>query len=71
MEDAFDCKETVFMKACVRMDFLGIEIDMDKEFLYLSMITYIENSCDKLFPDLANSKRISTPIDRPIETGSL
>ena len=26
IEDAFDCKETVFMKDYVRMDFLGMEI---------------------------------------------
>ena len=51
------------MKDNVRMDFLGIRISMDKEFLYLSMIASIEHSCDKLFPDLANSKPISTPID--------
>ena len=48
MEEAFDCKETVFMKDYVRMDFLGMEISIDKEFMYLSMIAYIENSCDKL-----------------------
>ena len=68
MEDAFDCKETVFMLDNVKMDFLGMEISMDKEFLYLSTISYIENSCDRLLPDLANSKPISTPIDCPIET---
>ena len=70
MKDAFDWKETVFMKDNVRMDFLGMEISIDKEFLYLSMIAYIKNSCDKLFPELANSNPISTPIDRPIETDS-
>jgi hypothetical protein len=70
MEDAFDCKETVFLKEYKRMDFLGMEISMDREFLYLSMVAYIENSCDKLFPELNNSKPISTPIDRAIETDS-
>ena len=40
------------------MAFLAMEISMDKEFLYLSMIAYIENLCDKLFPDLATSNHL-------------
>jgi hypothetical protein len=70
MEDAFDCKETVHMKEYAKMDYLGLEVSKDKEFLYLSMVAYIENSCEKLFPELANSRPLSSPIDQPIELDS-
>ena len=70
MEDKFDCKDTVWMEDFTRMDYLGMGIRMDKQFLYLSMVAYIENSCELLFPELVNSKPLSTPIDRPIERDS-
>jgi hypothetical protein len=70
MEEKFDCKDTVWMKQFIRMDYLGMEVSMDDEFLYLSMVAYIETSCEKLFPELHKSRPLSTPIDRPIELNS-
>ena len=70
MEDKFDCKDTVWVKEFMRTDYLGMEISMDSEFSHLSMVAYIENSCATLFAELANSRPISTPIDRPIELES-
>ena len=67
MEDKFDCKDTIWIQKFLREVLLGMEVSMDDEFMYLSMIAYIENVCAKLFPESKGSRPISTPVDRPIE----
>lgn len=41
MEDKFDCKNTVWIQKFLREDLLGMEVSMDDEFMYLSMVAYI------------------------------
>ena len=64
----YDCKDTEWLSKDEPLDYLGMEIFMDDEFLYLSMEKYIEQALDAL--GLADIRPAKSPINAPIEGGS-
>ena len=63
----YDCKDTEWLSKDESLDYLGMEIFMDDEFLYLSMEKYIEQALDAL--GLADIRPAKSHINAPIEGG--
>ena len=61
----YECKDTEWLSKDEPLDYLGMEIFMDDEFLYLSMEKYIEQALDAL--GLADIRPAKSPINAPIE----
>ena len=67
--DRFECKDCEWLEQDTVLDYLGMELYMDGEKLYLTMETYIDNTLEAL--GLADIKTRESPIDRPIEDSPL
>ena len=69
LANRFDCKDTEELIIDSPLDYLGIEVSMDQEHLYLSMANYIEKAIKSMKLEVP-TREISTPIHQPIDTES-
>ena len=68
LAERFDCKEMTWLSEDTSIDFLGMDIIMDDQRVYLSMERYIDNML-KTF-DMTDCKSASTPIEKAIDPES-
>ena len=65
----FECKDADYITPDTPQDYLGMNVHMDAEYIYLSMATYITNACKALNID-NKGRSFKTPISQPIDTES-
>ena len=69
LQERFQCKDTEYITPESPVDYLGIDVSMDDERIYMCMLSYIDNAIKAL--NITPSKRmVSTPISDPIDTDS-
>ena len=64
----FKCKEAEWLSPSIPLDYLGMEVTMDGERVYICMEQYIYNMVKML--ELEGKRRYTTPIGAPIDTTS-
>ena len=65
----FECKDADYITPDTPQDYLGMNVHMDADYIYLSMATYITNACKVLNID-DKGRSFKTPISQPIDTES-
>ena len=65
INNRFKCKDPEWLTIDSPLDYLGMEIILSKDYIYLSMEKYIERTLKTL--GLEGEKPKSTPIDEPID----
>ena len=69
LDERFQCKDAEWLTPETPLDYLGMEVSIDKDRIYLSMTNYIEETLQLL--DLDGLKPASTPIDKDIDIKSV
>ena len=67
MDERFACKDAEWLDIESPLDYLGMDISQDDEFIYLSMAKYIDTALDLL--GWTNIKPVSTPLREAIDPG--
>jgi hypothetical protein len=68
MDQRFECKPAEWLAPDQPLDYIGMEVEMDNDRIYLSMRKYIEQTLKLL--DMEHCKTAPSPIISPIETDS-
>ena len=68
MDTRFECKDYEEVKSGETIDYLGMQVAIDGDRIYLSMEKYIENACQSL--GITEGKGPAIPISDPIDTDS-
>ena len=64
LKEDFECKDEEYLTQQEALDYLGMIISMDADFIYLSMEKYITNAVEIL--DIKGGRTVDTPITKPI-----
>ena len=65
LDERFECKDAEHLTTDAIIDYLGMEISMTDDHLYICMETYIVNALEIL--GLDKERSVTTPIDEPID----
>ena len=68
MDERFSCKDAEWLDIESPMDYLGMDISQDDEFIYLSMAKYIDTALELL--GWTDIKPVSTPLREAIDPDS-
>ena len=68
MDERFACKDAEWLDIDSPLDYLGMDISMDQEYIYLSMAKYIDTALELL--GWTELKPVSTPINQPVDPDS-